>query len=102
MRAQAHTLRLRSRRVHPARVALRWTLAVLVVLVAGAAVLSILYAGSPTRLAEGVEIAGVDVGGLTPSEAQRALEQEATKLEGVPVVFTAGSKRFRIAPSQLG
>jgi vancomycin resistance protein YoaR len=81
---------------------LRWTLAVLVVLVAGAAALSILYAGSPTRLPEGVEIAGVDVGGLTPSEAQRALEQQATKLEGVPVVFTAGTKRFRIAPSQLG
>ena len=67
-----------------------------------AAVVGGVYAGSPSRLAEGVHVAGVDVGGMTAAEAIATLTARAEQLEHLPVVFTAGEKRFRIAPAQLG
>jgi vancomycin resistance protein YoaR len=67
-----------------------------------AAVVGLVFAGSPDRLAEGVTIAGIDVGGLTPDEAVAALKARSDELSDRPVVFKAGSERFRIAPSALG
>ncbi len=61
----------------------------------------LLYAGSPTKLAEGVRIAGVDVGGLTPGDARRLLERRSAQFAAVPVVFTDGVHVFRIRPMQL-
>jgi vancomycin resistance protein YoaR len=76
------------------------------VLVATAAVITIglglVFAGSPDRLANGTRIAGIDVGGLTPKDAQRLLEQRSERVSRVPVVFTAGTKRFSLTPRQLG
>ncbi len=60
------------------------------------------FAGSPETIADGVHIAGVDVGGLTPTEARRLLERKASRLGSKPVVFTAGSHTWRILPSRLG
>ena len=60
------------------------------------------FAGSPTRIAEGVTIAGVDMGGLTPAEAVRALERRAEVASRAPVVFVAAGERFRASPRQLG
>jgi vancomycin resistance protein YoaR len=60
------------------------------------------FAGSPARLAEGVQIAGVDVGGLTPSEARRMLERRSTALENVPVTFFAAGRRWQLRPRTLG
>jgi vancomycin resistance protein YoaR len=60
------------------------------------------YAGSPATIAEGVRIAGVDVGGLRPAEARALLERRSTRLERVPVVFLAGSERWSITPHRLG
>ena len=60
------------------------------------------FAGSPAKLAEGVRIAGVDVGGMSPDEARLALEQHARSLSGVPVTFTAGRLRWQLRPRQLG
>lgn len=57
---------------------------------------------SSDRVPAGVEIAGVNVGGLTPARAKRKLEQAAGKLSWVPVEFRAAGKRFSIAPAQLG
>jgi vancomycin resistance protein YoaR len=102
MRVDAQTLRLRSPRLSPARLALRWLLVGFVGLLALVAAVGIVYAGSPQRLAEGVEIAGVEVGGLTSTQAVQVLERRSAALEDVPVVFTAGEHRFRIAPGQLG
>jgi vancomycin resistance protein YoaR len=65
-------------------------------------VLGFVFAGSPSRLAEGTEIAGVDVGGLAPADATRLLERRAARLENVPVTFTAGTTRWRIRPKALG
>ncbi|HZO96052.1 MAG TPA: VanW family protein [Gaiellaceae bacterium] len=60
------------------------------------------FAGSADRIASGIEIAGVDVGGLTRQQALSALRARAARLEGVPVTFVAGGRRFRIRPEQLG
>ena len=65
-------------------------------------VLGLAFAGSPTHLPAGVRIAGVDVGGLTPSAAQSRLERRAAVLEHVPVTFRAAGHTWRFAPSQLG
>jgi vancomycin resistance protein YoaR len=64
--------------------------------------LGLAFAGSPQRIAAGVRIDGVNVGGKTPAEAERLLERRAQALAGVPVVFTAAEKRWRVTPRKLG
>ena len=64
--------------------------------------LGLIYAGSPDKLASGTRIAGIDVGGLTPSAAQRLLEQRSARVSEVPVVFNVGNQRFKLTPRQLG
>jgi len=77
--------------------------AIVAVLAALAAmVLGLAFAGSPSRLADGVQIAGVDVGGKTPGEARRALDRRAKALASVPVVFRVGSRTWRLEPRRLG
>jgi vancomycin resistance protein YoaR len=102
VRADSATLRFRARRVSPARLALRWLLVLAAVLAVAAALVGLVFAGSPERLAEGVTIAGVDVGGMTAERAAKTLEARAATLEERPVVFAAGPDRFAIKPSQLG
>ena len=60
------------------------------------------FAGSPAKLAAGTRIAGVDVGGLSPHDARALLEARAQRLARVPVVFTAGGRRWRLTPHRLG
>ncbi len=60
------------------------------------------FAGSPSKLANGVSIAGVDVGGLTPRQARRLLERREVSLARVPVEFTAGTRIWKVRPAQLG
>jgi vancomycin resistance protein YoaR len=76
------------------------------ILVAVAAVIAIglglIFAGSPSKLANGTRIAGVDVGGLTPAAARRLLEQRSERVSRVPVVFTVGAQKFSLSPRQLG
>jgi vancomycin resistance protein YoaR len=64
--------------------------------------LGLAFAGSPEKLAEGVHIAGVDVGGLTPAQARTLLERRFEGLRGRPVNFTADGQSFRLSPAQLG
>ena len=52
------------------------------------------FAGSPDRLADGVTIAGVDVGGMTASDARALLAQRAEAQANVPVTFVAGVERL--------
>lgn len=73
-----------------------------VVLAVTGSVLGLVFAGSPGRIAAGVRIDGVNVGGMTPSQAQRVLERRARKLVGVPVVFVDGDRRWRVTPNELG
>jgi hypothetical protein len=64
------------------------TAAALVVVVLG---VGFAFAGSADRLPEGVTIAGVDVGGMTPKAAQAVLVRRAGADANVPVTFVAGS-----------
>jgi vancomycin resistance protein YoaR len=102
LRSSVFVGRSRARR----RASRAWPLARTLSLVAGALAvaltLGLLFAGSPAKLAEGVRIAGVDVGGMTSGEARGLLERRAAQLSKVPVVFTDGTHRFSIRPAQLG
>jgi vancomycin resistance protein YoaR len=60
------------------------------------------FAGSSARIAAGVTIDGLDVGGMTADAARRALEAHAASVADQPVVFVHGSQRFSLAPSQIG
>nr|MBA3476053.1 VanW family protein [Actinomycetota bacterium] len=53
-------------------------------------------------IADGVAIAGVEVGGLTAKEARRLLEQRFDRVARVPVVFTAGGESYPIKATTLG
>src|SRR2546430_10607614 len=50
------------------------------------------FAGSSDRIAGGVTVDGVDLGGLTHQEAEMLLARRAAATAEVPVVFTAGGK----------
>jgi len=65
-------------------------------------VLGLAFAGSPSRLASGVRIAGVDVGGKTPHEARSLLQRRADALASVPVTFRVGSRTWALQPRHLG
>jgi vancomycin resistance protein YoaR len=79
----------------------RLAAAALVVLVA-AVVLGLVFAGTSERVADGISIAGVPVGGLTRAQAVARLEARTARLQSVPVTFVAGRDRFRIRPEELG
>jgi vancomycin resistance protein YoaR len=64
--------------------------------------LGLAFAGSPDRLAGGVRIAGIDVGGKTPRQATRLLEARSAALAAVPVAFRVGSHVWNLEPRRLG
>jgi hypothetical protein len=72
------------------------------VAVLAATVLGLVFAGSPSRLAGGVRIAGVDVAGKTPRQARSILQRRAEELAAVPVTFRIGSQSWDLEPRHLG
>jgi vancomycin resistance protein YoaR len=66
-----------------------------------ALLVGVVFAGSSSRIAAGVRVAGVNVAGLTPAEAATALEQKARAYASRDVVFTAGDERFPLSPADL-
>src|SRR6476659_9001771 len=93
----------RRRRTHAQRRQL-WQRAAIVAVLAALAgmVLGLAFAGSPSRLANGVRIAGVYVGGKTPRQARTILERRADALASVPVTFRVGSRTWQLQPRHLG
>jgi len=82
---------------------MRRKVALLLLVVVGAGVvLGLVFAGSPTRIASGVRVDGIDVGDLSASQARGLLEGKADALSSRPVVFVAGDKRFSVRPAELG
>jgi len=79
----------------------RWVLVSLAMLAVLVALVGLAFAGSTARIADGVEIAGVEVGGLTPKQARTVLEQRFDQVAHVPVVFTAGGERYPIKATSL-
>ena len=75
---------------------------ILSVVVCALGLVGIGFAGSSRQIAAGVEIAGIDVGGLTPAQAKQKLERASQKLSWTAVDFLAAGKSFRVAPAQLG
>ncbi len=80
----------------------RWAIAAVLLFLLAGVVLGFAFAGSPGRVAAGVRVAGVDVGGLTAAEARELLESRARAVSNTPVVFITGNRRWRIAPSKVG
>jgi vancomycin resistance protein YoaR len=85
-----------------ARLIARWVLVSLALVAVLTALIGLAFAGSPVRLADGVHIAGVDVGGLTRKEARAVLVSRFERVERTPVVFTAGGREFPIKATTLG
>jgi vancomycin resistance protein YoaR len=84
------------------RLVARWILVSLALLAVLTALVGLAFAGSPARIAEGVYIAGVDVGGLTKGEARALLESRFERVARVPIVFTAGGEEYPIKATTLG
>ena len=84
------------------RLIARWVIVSLTLLAVLTALVGLAFAGSSVRIADGVQIAGVDVGGLTKSEAQTLLERRSEDVARVPIVFTAGGKEYPIKATTLG
>jgi vancomycin resistance protein YoaR len=102
VRAETPTYRVVARRRRARRLVLQRAAALTAGLLVLAVAFGLAYAGSSASLAEGTEIAGVDVGGLTTAEAVARLESRAAALEQTPVEFRAGGYRLSLSASQLG
>ena len=85
-----------------ARVVARWVLVLAALIAVLVALIGLAFAGSTARIADGVTIAGVEVGGLTTGEARALLEQRFERVAREPIVFTAGADRFPIKATTLG
>jgi Putative peptidoglycan binding domain len=109
MRAEAGVGAVRKGRKSPVRrdplalVRRRWKVFVTVAALALLAVIAVAfaYAGSSDVVADGVKVSGVDVRGLDAQEAEAKLTARAHVLSTQPVVFTAGGRKWSIAPAQL-
>jgi vancomycin resistance protein YoaR len=83
-------------------VLLRRTTIVVVLVCLTGIVLGLAFAGSPTRLADGVRVDNVDVGGMTPGHATALLEHRWAGVENVPLEFRIGRQSWKFTARQLG
>lgn len=102
MRVDTTSVRPGLGRERSARLVARWVLVSLALLAIVIALVGLAFAGSASRITEGVAIAGVDVGGLTPKEARALLERRFDRVAHVPIVFTADDESFPIKATTLG
>ncbi len=81
-----------------------WTRIAILALAAGVLAVGVplFFAGSADRLAGGTQIAGIDVGGMTPKAAEALLAERSARLAAVPVTFVAGGRSFPITPKSMG
>jgi vancomycin resistance protein YoaR len=71
-------------------------------LAAIAVLVGLAFAGSPSTIAKGVSIDGIDVGGMKTKDAKALLDRRSARLANRPLVFTAAGKRFPIRARELG
>jgi vancomycin resistance protein YoaR len=102
VRAETSTIRPAARRRRPQRLALRRGVFAAAALAVLAGLVGLAFAGSSATLAAGTQVAGIDVGGLTPREATAQLESRAKAVARSPVTFVAAGERFNVYPAQLG
>ena len=101
MRTDTTIYRARVRQ-SPRRIALRRTVFVTVFAVLLLVLVGLAFAGSASKLPAGTTVAGVDVGGMTQSQATQVLSQRAAAVEHVPVRFTVAGRSFALTASQVG
>jgi vancomycin resistance protein YoaR len=80
----------------------RISLSAIVLLVLLVIAVAIVYAGSSAKLAGGIEIDGVDVGGLSSADAVQTLERRSRTTLRVPVSFVVAGRTFRIGAADIG
>lgn len=103
MRAESTVYRPRARQRHSTRrIALRRAVFLVGAVALVAALIGFAFAGSPSALAAGTTVAGVDVGGLSQGDAVRLLNSRAAAVERAPVMFTAGGETYALSASQVG
>ena len=85
-----------------ARVAALACVAIAAVLGAGVLGLGLYAAAHGDRIYEGVEIAGVPVGGMTQAEASAAIVARFDAYAAAPLALTAADRRFELTPRDLG
>jgi vancomycin resistance protein YoaR len=73
---------------------------VLAVLVGGGWVAAYAFAGD--KLSNGTQVAGVDIGNLTPDAAERRLRDRLADRSAEPVTVTAGDRSARVDPADAG
>jgi vancomycin resistance protein YoaR len=100
--AETTIYRTRARRHRQSALVVRRALLLLLPVIAVALLVGIVFAGSPSTVAPGTSIDGVDVGGLTPREAVARLSGREAAIATTPVVFVAAGKEFRYTASGLG
>jgi vancomycin resistance protein YoaR len=81
-----------------------WTRIGIIALVIGIPIVVVpfFFAGSSARLAAGTRVAGVEVGGLSPSAATRLLDRRFAAVAATPVTFAAAGKEFSVTPASFG
>jgi vancomycin resistance protein YoaR len=102
--SEARLARLRVRRQRQARLRMVRRLGVAGLGVATVMIIAVafVYAGSPNTLPSGVEIAGVDVAGLSSTEAVRRLELREASLRSVPLTVEIDDRTYDVRPADLG
>jgi lipoprotein-anchoring transpeptidase ErfK/SrfK len=72
-------------------------------LLLGGAMAAGAWASGPSdQILAGVKVDGLDVGGMTRSEATKAVEAMLKPSLNRPIMITVGKKRFRMTPSGVG
>jgi vancomycin resistance protein YoaR len=99
--ARLAQIRVRRKRQARRRLVRRVTLACVGLLAVLLVAVAFVYAGSPNKLPSGVEIAGVDVAGLSPAAAVRQLDAREAAMHRVPLVVSVDGRQFRVRPSDL-
>jgi vancomycin resistance protein YoaR len=69
---------------------------------AGVAGLALYASSHQGRVYQGVQVAGLDLGGLSPADARARLEEQFAEYAGSALIFTAGDQSFEVTPAQAG
>ena len=85
-----------------ARLLTRALLVVALFLAAGAAGLALYASSHQGRIYQGVQVAGLDLGGLSPADARARLEAYFAEYAGRPLTLTAGDQSFAVTPAEAG
>jgi lipoprotein-anchoring transpeptidase ErfK/SrfK len=77
-------------------------IALLVLLIGGAVAVYAYDSGRDDLIAEGVTVAGIDVGGMTTDEAHAAVRHGIAAQLREPLILTHGKREFTLTPKEAG